>query len=219
MDQRHDDLDEEVVLPTAFGRRIKQAAEQRRKQEDQGFKQETKRKAAQQADPKFGQFEQHTKGIGLKLLQSMGYKPGEGLGKDKSGIAKPVEPKMRPKGMGMGFGDFTEQARAGKEREPSADAAPVAAAANGKAAAAAAGGAAAGQGKLWKKRNAGQRTQREYRTAEEVLEQAADRPMAAQPILDMRGPQARIITNLEHMDVEEATGQVRHRFQWLNQQT
>lgn len=109
--------DEEEVLPSAFGRRIKAAAEARRRREEvtaastAGGGAGAGRGAAggAPADPKFAAFEKHTKGIGLKLLKSMGYTPGEGLGKNKSGISRPVEPKMRPKGMGMGFGDFTEQ--------------------------------------------------------------------------------------------------------------
>ena len=50
-----------------------------------------------------GEFERHTKGIGMKLLKSMGYKPGEGLGKDKSGIEVPLEVDQRAKGVGLGF--------------------------------------------------------------------------------------------------------------------
>ncbi len=55
-------------------------------------------------------------GMGLKLLMKMGYKPGEGLGRDKSGIAKPIEVQLRPKGQALGFGqrasrDDEEQVR------------------------------------------------------------------------------------------------------------
>ena len=49
------------------------------------------------------------------------------------------------------------------------------------------------------------RAKREYRTADEVLADAAERGPAAvvsQPIIDMRGPQARVITNLEHLNAQ-----------------
>ncbi|XP_078000801.1 G patch domain-containing protein 2-like [Glandiceps talaboti] len=40
--------------------------------------------------------------IGNKMLQSMGWTPGTGLGVDKGGIQEPVKAYMRPKGRGLG---------------------------------------------------------------------------------------------------------------------
>lgn len=71
---------------------------------------------------KVAKWEKHTKGIGMKLLTKMGYKPGEGIGsgKDgKKGIKQNIEVVVRPANLGLGFGAFKEasQLRENKELE------------------------------------------------------------------------------------------------------
>ncbi|XP_048777997.2 tuftelin-interacting protein 11-like [Ostrea edulis] len=46
-------------------------------------------------DVGFGDWERHTRGVGKKLLEKMGFKPGEGLGKHGQGITTPVEAVKR----------------------------------------------------------------------------------------------------------------------------
>ena len=43
--------------------------------------------------------------IGNKMLQSMGWSPGTGLGVDGSGIKTPVMATMRPRRQGLGMGE------------------------------------------------------------------------------------------------------------------
>jgi tuftelin-interacting protein 11 len=62
------------------------------------------------------------------------------------------------------------------------------------------------QPKMWKKRNQEKREKREYKTAEELLresEGAAEAKMAQSTIIDMRGKQARVVTNMESLNALE----------------
>ncbi|KNC80089.1 hypothetical protein SARC_07532 [Sphaeroforma arctica JP610] len=49
-----------------------------------------------------GTFEQHTRGIGSKLMGRMGYVSGEGLGPRHTGIRVPILAAFRPKNIGLG---------------------------------------------------------------------------------------------------------------------
>lgn len=55
--------------------------------------------AASKQNSKVGAWQQHTRGIGEKLMKMMGYEPGKGIGKNLQGISQPVEAHLR-KGRG-----------------------------------------------------------------------------------------------------------------------
>ncbi|EDV31907.1 uncharacterized protein Dana_GF14307 [Drosophila ananassae] len=67
------------------------------------------------SDRNVGAWEQHTRGIGAKLLLQMGYEPGKGLGKDLQGISQPVQAHVR-KGRGAigAYGPETAASIGGK---------------------------------------------------------------------------------------------------------
>ncbi|CAF0893753.1 unnamed protein product [Rotaria sordida] len=48
-----------------------------------------------------GVWEKHTKGIGSKLLAKMGYKAGQGLGRQNQGLVNPIEARILPKGKSL----------------------------------------------------------------------------------------------------------------------
>lgn len=172
-------------VPTSFGQSILKAADKRRN-EAKTAKASTSSGGAGD-DPtisKIGAFERHTKGIGLKLLQKMGYQLGKGLGKGNRGIAAPVEAQLRPKGMALGFGEPQEKPKPAKPAEkPKAPPKPA---------------------NLWQKSKKVAREKVKYRTAEELLE-AEDGPESvgkrpAQTIIDMRGPQSKVLSKMDNIN-------------------
>ena len=213
MEQQEEDDDENEVLATALGSRIKKQVAERRQTGLEEREMDKQWQQVKSADPSFATFEKHTKGIGMKLLAKMGFKPGEGLGAGKGGIAKPIEVQVRPKGQALGFGsrhrdtdEEDDRARGSNKASTSAAEASAPEMRGG----AAGGGGGGGGGRMWKKKNKEARTRREYRTADEVVSEASKNPQGAptlNPILDMRGPRARLLTSLDclndHHDLDQ----------------
>uniref|UniRef100_A0A3B4BE34 Tuftelin-interacting protein 11 n=1 Tax=Periophthalmus magnuspinnatus TaxID=409849 RepID=A0A3B4BE34_9GOBI len=74
---------------------------------------------AGQSGQGIGSWEKHTKGIGQKLLQKMGYQPGKGLGKNAQ-IVNPIEAKVR-KGKGAVGAYGTERTQQSLQDFPTVD--------------------------------------------------------------------------------------------------
>ncbi|KAL5562909.1 hypothetical protein UlMin_032656 [Ulmus minor] len=199
-----DEVDDNNFLPTAFGKKIKEGAERREKERQKlkSLNNSQSQGGRGQSDlGDVGNFEKHTKGIGMKLLEKMGYKGG-GLGKNAQGIVAPIEAKLRPKNMGMGFNEFKEGKKVPSLQE-SVEKQTVDKALLGLSQ------KLAGRAKerLWSKRAViKQKHKQVYMTAEELLakkEEEAGVEVVVQKVLDMRGPQVRVLTNLENLNAEE----------------
>lgn len=196
---------EDVFLPSAFGKKIKEAVQQRREKEKEKSRlaaaaakgSKPSSSSARQKEGDVGAFEKNTKGIGLKLLEKMGYKGG-GLGKNEQGIVAPIQAKLRPKNMGMGFNDYKETTLPTlKELEEKAalPGAEVVSEAENRS-----------KEKLWSKvaQNKNKKKKRNYVTAEEMLQRKQEQGLeVVQKVFDMRGPQVRVLTNLENLNAEE----------------
>ncbi|ORX41669.1 TFP11-domain-containing protein [Piromyces finnis] len=94
-----------INVPTEFS--SSKNKKEKKKKEKSNYPTSTY-KSKLKVDKNFGKFEEHTKGIGLKLLMKQGYVPGEGLGVNKDGITAPIDVKLRPKGQGLSFNNFDE---------------------------------------------------------------------------------------------------------------
>lgn len=164
---------------------------------------------AEKLDREFGTFEAHSKGIGSKLLAKMGWKEGTGLGKAGHGVVNPLEQKLRPNSMGLGYGGFKEVSAKAKQQQARILHGDhlVDEAAEAEGAAEARAGAAEGAAP----RRRGERRVLRVRTAAELMEEwevaakaSGGSSVASAPVLDMRGPQARVHASLSEVDTSSA---------------
>ncbi|KAF9433130.1 hypothetical protein BGZ76_009842 [Entomortierella beljakovae] len=178
----------------------------------------------------YGAFSAKGSGFGLKMLEKMGWKKGYGLGAGGAGIVEPIQTKLRPVKMGIGFKGFkekTDQTRAEEKRKgvsvsSDEDEEPTKSKAKGKAK------KEEPKADGWKKTsNKGSRKgpKIEYKTAEEIqLEiESGDLPMAQvqqQKILDMTGKTVRELTSASQISSSmpfehERFPELRHNLQLM----
>lgn len=139
-------------------------------------------------------WEKHSKAFGSKFLAKLGFKGR--LGKEENGVSTTIEVVQRPAQMGIGFGNFTEatalknnrklqkewkgetfdeeedQKQRKREREALEE-----------------------DDSLWRKRKAptGGKT---YKRAADVTQEARSKASNKEVILDMRGPDVRVLSNV-----------------------
>src|ERR1044072_8396727 len=188
-----DENDDDKFLPTAFGKMIKEGAmkrERQRQRERQEKKKGDRQGAGQDGFLDVGKFEKHTKGIGMKLLEKMGYRGG-GLGKNEQGIVAPIEAKLRAKNSGIGFNKETAPLPALQVDNKSVSGATQPTVGKTKE-------------RLWSKQlRLKKKKEDQYVTAEQLLASKQEEDSeVVHKILDMRGPQVRVYTNLSDLNAE-----------------
>lgn len=124
------------------------------------------------------------------MLEKMGWRMGQGLGEEGAGIINPIETKLRPKGMGMGFRGFSEQTQQAKEEAKRQH------------------GGTTSEEELSEDEKQQQQPKREawkrktrkpktvYKTAAAIIADSAEQPAPAtqQKVIDMRGPTVREVS-------------------------
>ncbi|XP_047048003.1 septin and tuftelin-interacting protein 1 homolog 1 [Lolium rigidum] len=191
-----EDQEEYIDLPTGFGQRIAEGARARREEKERQEESAKRRRKAQSAGfepgkpaPAPGSLESNAKVA--KMMAMMGYKRGEGLGKNAQGITAPVETTLRPKNAGLGSVEGFKEPKAftPKEKLPPLPPAPP----------------AKKEKQRWSKKASVKKDQ--VMTKNELLARRAEQehdeqPAFVQKVIDMRGPQARVLTDLKGLSTE-----------------
>ncbi|KAG5462234.1 MAG: hypothetical protein BJ554DRAFT_5465 [Olpidium bornovanus] len=93
--------------PTAFA----SASQRRRLQSSLAVPDPPRTPTPVKVDKNFADWQKHTKGFGLKMMEKMGYKIGQGLGTNKEGIVNPIQSKQRPTKMGIAYRNYKEKSK------------------------------------------------------------------------------------------------------------
>ncbi|KAG0235980.1 GC-rich sequence DNA-binding factor-like protein-domain-containing protein [Mortierella sp. GBAus27b] len=153
----------------------------------------------------YGEFSSKGSGFGIKMLEKMGWKKGYGLGTGGTGIVEPIQTKLRPVKMGIGYKGFkekTDQDRAEERRRGVAVSSDEDDKPSKKTPKKSDKKEQAPKVDGWKKSSQGSRKgpKIEYKTAEEIQQEieSGDLPMApvqSQKILDMTGKTVRELSS------------------------
>lgn len=178
---------------------LKKAAQQKgRKFQGSAF-----RKATTTEHKASGEWEKYTKGIGGKLMESMGYVPGKGIGKNLQGISTPVEAVVR-KGKGaVGF-------YGSEKKNPPKEFGNNAVANASKDSAAEADENAQPAAKQWKKADSGRKQPKlryVYKTLDEIIATGVAKPavpetqrqLASVKVIDMTGKEQRVLSGYQSL--------------------
>lgn len=133
------------------------------------------------------------KGFGMKMLEKFGWDKGSGLGKNGQGIVDPIEVNVRPKNMGLGFNKYRpKEAALSVMQESTLEDEPTCSIER--------------KEKLWLEQDGRSRKRKkEYVTEEElVVAKKQERGLnVVEKVLDMRGPQVRVLTSLKNLNANE----------------
>ncbi|KAJ2962314.1 hypothetical protein NQZ79_g2566 [Umbelopsis isabellina] len=159
----------------------------------------------------FAKFASHGTGFGMKMLQKMGWQVGKGLGAEGEGIINPIETKQRPTRMGIAFKGFDERTKQHKEEavrrgEAVSDEEMTEAPVKSKK-----------RRDAWKKDALTPSADRSdepakprkpkvvYKTANDIINEAAITEPVPQKIIDMTGPAAREISSISQIRSQSPT--------------
>ncbi|RCV05582.1 hypothetical protein SETIT_1G094700v2 [Setaria italica] len=193
-EEEQDDEGDTEMLPTMFGR-IREGARARREEKEREREKAARRRQAAGVDAgepaaALGSLEANSKVA--KMMAMMGYKKGMGLGKNKQGITAPVETTLRPKNAGLGSVEGFKEPKPmmAKENLP----APAPPPTSGK------------KEKRWSKKASTKKAP--VMTKNELLatraeQEQEEQPTVVQKVIDMRGPQARVLTDLKGLNEEQ----------------
>ncbi|CAD6266958.1 unnamed protein product [Miscanthus lutarioriparius] len=192
--EEQDDEGGTEMLPAIFGK-IRDGARARREEKEREREAAARRRQAAglgagepAAAP--GSLESNSKVA--KMMLMMGYKKGMGLGKNQQGITAPVESILRPKNAGLGSVEGFKEPKTllPKENVPAPPPPP----------------ASARKEKRWYKKATTKKAP--ILTKNELLAMRAEQeqeeqPAVVQKVIDMRGPQARVLTDLKGLNEEQ----------------